>query len=56
MKLQKLFCATWNKKTNQMSLHLRAEVLKMEGLTPQQLWMNGKIDWPVPTKPVTKLK
>jgi len=56
MRLKDLFCFTTNKKTHQVSLHLKAKVLKMEGLTPEQLWKNGKIGWPKPIKPVSKLK
>ena len=56
MELQKLFCITMNKRTRQVSFHLKARVLKLEGLTPEQLWKKGNIDWPKPRVNVSKLK
>jgi len=43
MKLKDLFCVTQNKKTNQISLHLKSKILKKNGLTTRQL-----LDWPIP--------
>ena len=53
MKLKDIFCFTTNKKTHQISGHLRLKEIRKRGLTPRQLL---EMSIPEPTKPVTKLK
>jgi len=53
MKLKNLFCVTVNKKTHQVSWHMKLKEVRRKGLTSKQLL---EMVLPEPTKPVTKLQ
>ena len=52
-----LVTPTRNSRTGQPGCTLKKKQLRKIGITPEQFWDRvRKIDWPVPIKPLIKLK